>query len=294
VTFSVSVIIPTYNRAGVLPRALDSVISQSHAADEIIVVDDGSTDETEAVIRSAYLDITYLKQNNLGVSAARNLGIRHATGDWIALLDSDDSWLPEKLEAQRDRLLQDPDHRLCHTEEIWIRNGNRVNQMNKHRKYGGDIYSHCLPLCVISPSSAVIHHSLLEDVGLFDEELPACEDYDLWLRICSRESVLFVETPLINKFGGHEDQLSRKHWGMDRFRIRAMEKMLAAELLTDQQRLETLDMLLRKAGIMQQGAIKRGKTDRAATWRNLIERYTPELEQLKSGPQATAACSKQA
>ena len=278
-TLSVSVIIPTHNRAAVLPRALDSVLAQTLQPLEIIVIDDGSTDETAGLIRSDYPQVTCLSQENRGVSAARNRGITQASGDWIALLDSDDSWLPTKLEKQDEAITTCPDHRLCHTEEIWIRNGKRVNQMNKHRKSGGHIYSQCLPLCVISPSSALIHRSLFDDVGHFDEELPACEDYDLWLRICAREPVLFVKTPLINKFGGHEDQLSRKHWGMDRFRIRALEKILADDVLTPEQRAESIAMLIQKAAILEQGARKRGKSDRADFYRALIEKYTSRQEQ---------------
>ena len=272
-TQSVSVIIPTHNRIRTLPRALDSVLAQTRAIDEIIVVDDGSTDSTADLVLENYPEVTLLQQPNRGVSAARNHGIREATSDWIALLDSDDRWLPTKLEAQFALVEQCPDHRLCHTEEIWIRNGKRVNQMHKHRKSGGYIYSQCLPLCVISPSSALLHRTLLEDVGLFDETLPACEDYDLWLRICAREPVLFVDTPQIEKYGGHDDQLSRQHWGMDRFRIRSLEKILADELLTPDQESETVAMLLRKAAILEQGARKRGKQERADHYRHLIQQY---------------------
>jgi glycosyltransferase involved in cell wall biosynthesis len=274
VTPSVSVIIPTHNRARTLPRALDSVLAQTLAIDEIIVVDDGSTDSTAELLAGNYPQVTLLQQPNLGVSAARNHGIREAASDWIALLDSDDRWLPTKLEAQFALLAQRPDHRLCHTEEIWIRNGKRVNQMHKHRKSGGRIYSQCLPLCVISPSSVLLHRTLFDETGLFDETLPACEDYDLWLRICAREPVLFVETPQIAKNGGHDDQLSRRHWGMDRFRIRALEKILDDGLLTPDQERETVAMLLRKAAILEQGARKRGNLQRADHYSQLIRRYT--------------------
>ena len=272
-TGTISVIIPTCNRVETLPRALDSVLAQTLPVDEIIVVDDGSTDATADMVRASYPQVTLLQQPNRGVSAARNRGIRKATGDWIALLDSDDRWLPAKLEAQFRLVEQHPGHRLCHTEEIWFRNGRRVNQMLKHNKSGGHIYSQCLPLCVISPSSAVVHHSLFEEVGLFDETLPACEDYDLWLRICVREPVLFVETPHIEKYGGHDDQLSRKYWGMDRFRVRALEKMLANDLLTPAQHAETVAMLLHKAAILEQGARKRGKLERADHYLLLMRRY---------------------
>ena len=272
-TGTISVIIPTCNRVETLPRALDSVLAQTLSVDEVIVVDDGSTDGTADLFRASYPQVRLMQQPNRGVSAARNHGIRKATGDWIAFLDSDDRWLPAKLEAQFRLIEQHPGHRLCHTEEIWIRNGKRVNQMLKHTKSGGHIYSQCLPLCVISPSSALLHHSLFEETGLFDETLPACEDYDLWLRICAREPVLFVETPYIEKYGGHHDQLSRKYWGMDRFRVRALEKMLADDLLTALQHAETVAMLLHKAAILEQGARKRGKLKRADHYLRLMHQY---------------------
>jgi glycosyltransferase involved in cell wall biosynthesis len=287
VTQSVSVIIPTCNRVRTLPRALDSVLAQTRAIDEIIVVDDGSTDSTVDLVIGNYPQVTLLQQTNLGVSAARNHGINEATSDWIALLDSDDRWLPTKLEAQFTLLEQHPDHRLCHTDEIWIRNGKRVNQMHKHRKSGGHIYSQCLPLCIISPSSVLLHRTLFEDVGLFDQTLPACEDYDLWLRICAREPVLYVDTPQIEKYGGHDDQLSRKHWGMDRFRIRALEKILASNLLTPDQERETVSMLLSKAAILEQGARKRGKLQRADHYRKLMQRYAGKPGSQQNGQMLT-------
>ncbi len=153
------------------------------------------------------------------------------------------------------------DARIAHTDEIWVRGGRRVNQMRKHAKKGGYIYRDCLPLCVISPSSVMIHRSLFDEVGLFDEDLPVCEDYDLWLRICARERVEYVPEFLIRKIGGHADQLSRRYWGMDRFRIKAMEKMLDSGNLSEEDRGATLEMLIHKAGIYLQGARKRGRAE---------------------------------
>ncbi len=255
---SISVIIPTYNRAHVLGRALDSVLAQTLAPLEIIVIDDGSTDATPALMQHHYPSIRYLQQDNQGVSAARNLGIQQARGDWIALLDSDDEWLPKKLEVQWALAEQDPSAPLIHSDEIWIRNGVRVNQMNKHGKAGGWIFQRCLPLCAISPSAAMIKHALFDEVGLFDERLPACEDYDLWLKICSRYPVLYSAEALIKKYGGHEDQLSSQHWGMDRFRLQALNSILEQAHLKDDDRAAALKMLLKKNKILLKGAIKHG------------------------------------
>ena len=267
----ISVIIPAFNRAHTLPKALDSVLSQTLKPREIIVVDDGSTDETNAVLAN-YPGLCIISQDNRGVSAARNVGIEKAGGDWIAFLDSDDEWLSDKLEKQWDAICND-DKLICHTDEIWIRNGKRVNPMKKHQKFGGWIYERCLPLCVISPSSVMIHRSVFEDVGVFDESLEVCEDYDLWLRICAKYSILFIDEPLIVKYGGHEDQLSRKYWGMDRFRVKALEKMMSFGALNDEDEKATVNMILQKCGIIINGMKKRGNNDEAEKWQSKIEKY---------------------
>jgi len=270
---TVSLIIPTYNRCTSLKKALDSVLQQSILADEIIVVDDGSTDATAKMLTTYFPSVIYIKQENQGVSAARNTGIRQAKSEWIAFLDSDDTWLKNKLEAQLAALQQTPDIKVCHTEEIWIRHGVRVNAMNKHKKMGGWIFKQCLPLCAMSPSSVLIHRSIFDSVGLFDENLPACEDYDLWLRISAQYPVLFLEQPLINKYGGHADQLSHKHWGMDRFRIQALDKLLQQGQLSQENNLAAQLMLIKKARIFQKGALKRGKIESANYYQALINQY---------------------
>lgn len=263
-----SVIIPTYNRAQLLRRAIDSVISQDLPPQvkemEIIVVDDGSTDGTEGVIKNFYPNVKYVCQQNLGVSSARNFGLKQASGEWLALLDSDDEWLPTKLLRQFDAL-DESALLVCHTEEIWIRNGVRVNQMIKHRKYGGEIFEKCLPLCAMSPSSIIIHKAVFEKIGDFDETLPACEDYDLWLRLAAHYRVTYVEQPCINKYGGHEDQLSRAFWGMDRFRIAALSKLLRETdpmlVLTEKQKISVKAMLCKKNSILLKGAEKHQNWD---------------------------------
>ena len=277
----VSVVIPTYNREDRLPSAIRSVLEQTAPPAEIIVVDDGSTDDTPALVRT-FPGVRYLRQENQGVSAARNHGIGAAKHEWIALLDSDDEWLPRKLERQWSALERDPRLRFCHTDEIWIRKGRRVNPMKKHAKYGGHIFHHCLPLCVISPSSALIHRDLFERFGMFDPELPVCEDYDLWLRICAREPVLYVDEPLLLKFGGHEDQLSRAHWGMDRFRIRALEKLIQSGALEDEALTAALDTLFLKIDIYAAGAEKRRRFEEAARYRDKKRRFAAGLASLAS------------
>jgi len=264
----ISVIIPSWNRADRLAAALDSVYAQSLAPHEVIVVDDGSTDNTRELLSRHYPEVRYLYQQNNGVSSARNTGIMAASGDWIALLDSDDRWEPLKLEHQQQAIQAQPGYRLCHCDEIWIRNGKRVNPMKKHAKQGGNIFHYCLPLCVISPSAVMIQREVFADIGLFDENLPACEDYDLWLRFCARYPVLFVNQPLVIKTGGHDDQLSRRYWGMDRFRVQALEKILAADVLDEQDHAAALHMLQEKLAILIQGADKRDNHALAGQYRD--------------------------
>jgi len=197
---AISVIIPTHNRRALVSRAIASVEAQTEPPEEVIVVDDGSDDGTETDIRSRFPNVRYLRRDHQGVSAARNFGIGIAKGQWLAFLDSDDVWLPDKLAQQRARIEARPKARIVHGDEIWIRNGHRVNPMTKHQKYGGWIYARCLPLCVISPSCVMIHREIFDTVGLFDTSLPACEDYDLWLRICCRYPVEYIDRPLITKY----------------------------------------------------------------------------------------------
>lgn len=283
-----SVIIPTWNRAERIAGALESVLSQTRPPQEIIVVDDGSSDATRETIAREFPEIRYCHQANRGVSSARNTGIAMASGDWIAFLDSDDRWQPRKLERQTAMLGARPQYRICHTDEIWIRNGRRVNPGKKHAKRGGFILRYCLPRCVISPSAILLHRDVLTHVGCFDEQLPACEDYDLWLRICALYPVLFIDEPLLDKHGGHEDQLSRRYWGMDRFRIQALEKLLRSTRLSAADYTATIDTLLEKIRILQQGAEKRGNTALAGTCREKRDFYTALLQRAEQ-PARTAA-----
>lgn len=269
----ISVVIPTYNRCESLRRALLSVFSQTLLPTEVTVIDDGSTDGTNAMISKEFPEVSYYRQENRGVSSARNLGIHHTTGDWLAFLDSDDEWLPEKLNRQTAALSANPDSRICHTEEIWIRAGIRVNPAKKYAKTGGWIFKQCLPLCAMSPSTIMIHRSVFDDIGLFDTRLPACEDYDLWLRITANYPVLLIEEPQIKKYGGHEDQLSQKLWGMDRFRINALQKIIDTGKLSNENQQAAVNMLLKKAKIYLNGVTKRGKTDEANYYQQLIKRY---------------------
>ena len=271
---NISVVIPCFNRKNTLPRSIDSVINQTYKPSEIILVDDGSTDGTRDFILKSYPNIKYFFQTKKGVSSARNKGIRESSSKWIAFLDSDDEWLPQKLEKQKTQLEKHPGIFISHTNEIWIRNGVRVNQMKKHQKYGGYIFDKCLDICRMSPSSVLIHNRVLEDVGVFDEKLQVCEDYDLWLRITSKYSVLFEKELLIIKYGGHKDQLSKVKEGIEQFRIQSLEKILTLNHLTEDQFILTKNMLIRKLLIYSKGLEKRNKFDELALFKKKILNWT--------------------
>lgn len=268
----VSVIIPTYNRGWIIKEAIDSVLAQDYTEFELIVVDDGSADHTSDVLDSYRNVIKVLSQKNKGVSAARNRGIAEASGKFVAFLDSDDLWLSQKLSVQIEFFNQTPDALICQTEEVWIRNGLRVNPKKRHKKPSGMIFKPSLELCLVSPSAVMIQRTLFDTVGGFDETLPACEDYDLWLRISCRFPIHLIDTPLIIKRGGHDDQLS-KGAGLDKFRIKAIEKIIKSGLLSDDQHRAAVKTLKKKCDIYAAGCRKRGREEEALYYTSLSNKW---------------------
>jgi glycosyltransferase involved in cell wall biosynthesis len=268
----VTVIIPTFNRGWILQEAIDSVLAQDYVNLELIVVDDGSTDNT-AEILSGYRDrLTVLAQDNQGVSAARNRGIQAAAGELIAFLDSDDLWLPQKLSHQVEFFNDRRDALICQTQEIWIRNGRRVNPKIRHQKPSGMIFERSLELCLVSPSAVMIRPGLFDRVGLFDENLPACEDYDLWLRVSWRYPVYLIDTPLIIKRGGHADQLSRKP-ALDKYRIKSMVKIIESGRLSPSQYNAAIRTLHEKCTVYAAGCRKRDRLQEAAMVKALKQKF---------------------
>jgi glycosyltransferase involved in cell wall biosynthesis len=268
----VTVVIPTYNRAWSLAEAVDSVLSQESRDFELIVVDDGSADGTPGLLKGYGDAIRVLRQDNRGVSAARNAGIAAGRGELIAFLDSDDIWLPGKLKVQVDFFISHPEALICQTEERWVKNGRRMNPGKRHRKRGGMIFEPSLDLCLVSPSAVMARRELFDRVGLFDESLPSCEDYDLWLRVSCRFPVHLIEAALIVKRGGHVDQLSRAR-GLDKFRIAAILKLLARERLTIEQRRAAVANMKRKCNVYAGGCRKRGRESEARLYEGLACKY---------------------
>lgn len=268
----VSVIIPVYNRSILIGRAVNSVLAQDFKDYEIIVVDDGSTDDTPKIL-STYKDkIKIITQKNRGVSAARNKGVSISSGQYIAFLDSDDMWLPEKLSTQVNYFKSNLKTLICQTEEIWIRNGIRVNPKKKHKKQSGMIFIPSLSLCLVSPSAVMLKKEFFDKFEGFDESLPACEDYDLWLRISCRYSIALINTPLIIKYGGHDDQLSKMP-GLDKFRILAICKSIESGYLSNKQIAAALSVLKKKCFVYANGCKKRKKLIEAEKYMQIYEKY---------------------
>ena len=243
-------------------EAVDSVLAQTCSDFELIVVDDGSEDGTAESLARYGSAMRIYSQPRGGVAAARNRGAERAAGLYLAFLDSDDLWLPRKLEVQIAFMRERPWVQICQTEEIWIRRGARVNPKKKHRKPSGDIFRASLELCLVSPSAVMMRRELFDAVGGFDETLPACEDYDLWLRVARSHPVPLISDPLVIKRGGHPDQLSRSIWGLDRFRVAALQKLPGSGL--ERERKDwALEVLRRKAAILSLGARKRGNQELA-------------------------------
>ncbi|WP_415716636.1 glycosyltransferase family 2 protein [Maridesulfovibrio sp.] len=265
-----SVIIPTYNRAELICRAVDSVLGQTFVDFECLVIDDGSTDGTvEKLAKYNDSRIKPLWQENSGVSAARNFGIDESRGQFIALLDSDDEWVPEKLLKQI-QFMEDGGFEISQTDEIWVRKGKRVNQCKKHEKPEGMFFERSLAMCMISPSCVIFSRKFWDEIGPFDEKLPACEDYDLWLRAGVKYPVGLLRERLTVKYGGRPDQLSNSVGCLDLYRIYAIVKLLNAEILSSEERVQALDELQRKAGFYIGGCRKRGRDDQAEKVERLI------------------------
>lgn len=283
----VSVVIPTFNRSSLLKRAVDSVFNQTVQCSELIIVDDGSTDDTAEILKdlssSAKKMCRVYSQDNSGPAAARNYGVRQAMYPYIAFLDSDDHWQRRKLERQYQYLAANPACRISHTREKWLRRGQYLNQKKKHIPGNGDIFAQCLRLCAVGMSTVMMKRELFDQVGFFDESLRCCEDYDLWLRISCRSPFLLVDKPLTVKEGGREDQVSSQYaLGMDRMRIYSLRKLLDSGVLDCRMHLMALQELKKKITIFGNGCLKHNKTELGRSFFDLIAVY--EEKAMKKFP----------
>ncbi len=261
----ISVIIPVYNREGFISRAINSVLNQTYKVDEIIVVDDGSDDNTLEILKNFGYKIRVIVQKNSGVSSARNRGIKNSSFDWITFLDSDDEWHKDKIKEQVEFHKNNQDILLSHTQELWIRNGKKINQKSHHKKFSGFCFEENLDFCHIAPSSVMMRKDLFEKIGYFDEDLVVCEDYDLWLRVLRKYPIGLVEKELVTKYAGHENQLSFSYEAMDRFRVNALLKHDDLKIVQDK--------ILKKCAILINGAKKRNNIDIQKRYQEIKIRY---------------------
>jgi len=268
-----SVVIPSYNRKNFLKKSIDSVLNQSIRDFELVVVDDGSTDSSILLVAEyTGKGLTYIRTSNLGVSHARNTGIQSSRGSYIAFLDSDDCWESSKLEHVLESINNFPEIDLFHTEETWVRNGKELKQKDKYKRYSGSIYQQCLPICCIGMSTLVVKKSLFTKIGMFDEKMSVCEDYDFFLRATLKNNVKLIALSLTIKDGGREDQLSNRP-GLDKYRIYALEKMLNSRYLSGENLELTVSELEKKCTIYAKGLAKRGKIVEAKIYLDKLNYY---------------------
>ncbi|MFP4364779.1 MAG: glycosyltransferase family A protein [Spirochaetia bacterium] len=268
----VSVIIPVYNRPHLAQEAVNSVLSQSKRPYEIMVIDDGSEEVSPYLADSK--DITYIRTEHSGYPGkTRNIGVFHASGNWIAFLDSDDLWQPEKLEEQTAYILENPEYRICHTRELWLREGKEVSQKGQKHKRQGDVFSDALWKCIIGPSTVMLEKALYEEYRGFREDLEVAEDYELWLRICNTEQIGYIDKKLIIKRAGDWDQLSEKHGQIEIFRINALKELVDKKAFTPPRLEEASRVLAKKLRIYATGAEKRGRLEEAESYRALALQY---------------------
>ncbi|WP_319475723.1 glycosyltransferase family A protein [Marispirochaeta aestuarii] len=273
----VSIIIPAYNRYPLLTEAVESVKAQSFRDYELIVVDDGSDDDTPRFRNDE--DVRYLQIPHCGMpGAVRNRGVEGAQGEYIAFLDSDDLWLPEKLCRQLTMLDAQPAVPLVHTREFWRRGAKTVSQKGQKHAREGNIFSDALWKCTIGPSTVLMRKAVFEELGGFDESLEVAEDYEFWLRVTSRYPVAYLDEALTVKRAGDWEQLSEKHGQIEGFRIEALFRLLEQDRLPRDRRPETLAMLKRKIRIWSSGAIKRGRNIEAKAFVDRLERLALDGE----------------
>jgi glycosyltransferase involved in cell wall biosynthesis len=260
-----------FNREGTIKRAIDSALAQSFRPAEVVVVDDSSTDRTPEIL-SRYNKKTRVIRlpQNLGVSKARNVGASCTKGDWIAFLDSDDLWNTHKLLYQVEYLKRYPFYQIIQSEEIWFRKGRRVNPCKHHRKPLGWAWHSSLQRCLISPSGVLIKRALFERYGGFREDMPVCEDYDLWIRITRDHPVGLDPTASVVKYGGGDDQLSRAYPAMDRYRVKALLDAFLNEKYPPFRKAIAEEMR-RKLSILIKGAMKRNRKDDVEYYKELLE-----------------------
>jgi len=283
----VSIIIPVYNRKELVKEAIASISRQTYTDYEVIVADDGSDDGLEECVppfRRQVRRLKYVSLSHCGFpGAVRNTGIEEAEGEYIAFLDSDDLWYPDKLKLQIPLLEAQPHISLVHAREVWVRNGCVVSQKGQKHRRTGDVFTDSLKKCIIGPSTVCVRREFLYEIGLFRDDMEIAEDYELWLRATARTEVGYIDMPLVEKRAGHGSlQLSEKYGQIEIFRIEGLLDLAGRRWFEDGTERGTAcqdaaaEELLRKTAIYAAGARKRGRAAAAAC---LEERVRKALHQ---------------
>lgn len=223
----VSVIIPTYNSAKYVVEAVESVLAQTYKDFEVIVIDDGSTDETEQVMRRYQTPVRYIRQQNGGVAVARNRGIAESCGKYVAFLDADDTWLPHKLERQLEALRQQSPHRACYSAFTVVDSELNPMGISRSQRQGKALEDLLMRGNVIgSICTVVCERSLFENIGGFDPELSQCADWDMWVRLAAKTEFLYLDEPLVT-YRQHGSNMSRNAPLLEADSLRVLEKGFA-------------------------------------------------------------------
>lgn len=243
-------------------RALKSVHAQTFLDYEVLIVDDGSTDESLLQLQELKQQLKptqnwhIISQQHSGVSVARNNGVAHAQGQWIAFLDSDDEWIAQKLEKQMAYLEHNKECHIVYNNEVWVRNGKKVNPPQKHKKGAGNIFLASTKECLIGCSTVVMKKTLFQSVGGFRPDFIVCEDYDLWLKITAQHDVGYISETLTVKYGGRSDQLSNSIKCMDHYRVMSLQSILSNRFVRAQDKKDIYALILQKCEILLNGYLK--------------------------------------
>jgi len=283
----VSIIIPTYNTAGLIAGCLDSVFQQTFRDFEVIVVNDGSPDtvELEQVLRPYQPKIVYIRQENKRAAGARNTAIHRARGEFLAFLDSDDSWLPNHLASQMDLFAQRPELDLVYSDAMVISdNASPMSFMKKCPSEGEPSFEALVvERCQIPISTVVVRKTALTKAGLFDETLARCDDYDMWLRAAFFGArMAYGQLPQARLYAGRPDSLGLSRSKMAEAYWKILENAAKALPLNPEQ----LTLVTRRAAeiraryLIEEGKaqLREGRPEKAREMFSEANRSAPNLK----------------
>jgi glycosyltransferase involved in cell wall biosynthesis len=310
----VSVVVPTHNKKEMVTEAIESVLAQSYRDCELIVVDDGSTDGTPLHVFSTFgaqpeaieilskmnpnavrpfshsfahdgIPIQYHYIANRGLSAARNRGIKFAHGSCVAFLEAEDLWNPAHLETHATFHEENDWARVSHIGECHVRDRSRAGKARKAPPASGWIFQQALETSPICISAAMAHRTCFAECGGFDENLPACEDYDLWLRFAARYPIHFLEgTEIVRR--SSRFQSSNRSWTWDRYRVYALEKSFQSGKLNAEQRLLVAEEIVKKCERLVEGFKRQKSEERANFYERKRKRFALEVRKLRASQAA--------